>query len=102
MRSRFGKIVKADHSGDTAIAEFEPGVDDERIEVAQSELTKFLTDCIEKYKMCPPVFARRIGETTYTPFNPEFLPPQLKRNPKGMDRLLDVETVLIQQPIIGG
>lgn len=103
MQKRYGKIVKADHTGDTAIAEFEPGVENDQIKVAQSALTKFLMDCVEKHGGgVPPVFARRIGETTYTPFNPEFLPPQLKKNPKGMDRLLEVETVLIQQPLCGG
>ena len=102
MRERFGKIILPDHSGDQAIAEFDPGVDNDKIEIAQEKLTKFLEDCIERYGSTPPVFARRINETVYTPFNADFLSPKLKRDPNGQDSLLDVETVVIQRPMAGG
>ena len=89
-RARFGKIVRADHKGDTTIATFEPGVQNAAIEVAQDELTDFLNDCIDHHGSTPPVFARRIGEPDFTPFTPS------------VDKIIDVETILLQDPLVGG
>lgn len=112
MSKRYGQIVQATHNGDTLIAEFQPGVDsaDNRaaIVVAQKALTDFLNDCIERHGKTPPVFARRIGDADMKPFHLEGFPihkPSMKGVKPlklGEDRILDVETILIQQPLVGG
>lgn len=86
---RYGKIVRADHSGDTAIAEFQPGVETSE-KVAQDALTAFLNDCVSRYGKTPPVWGKRIGAESYSPFNRE------------TDRITDCETILLQQPLVGG
>ena len=88
--NRFGKIVTADHSGDTAIAEFEPGVDSPAAKVAQDKLTAFLNDCVTRYGKTPPVWGKRLGAESYTPFN------------RNTDRIIDCETILLQNPMVGG
>lgn len=87
---RRGKIVKPDHTGDTAIAEFTPGVNDERAAKAEQVLTDFFTDRQKRYGSDPRIFAKRPGATDYTPFT------------LGQDRVFDMETVLIQDPLCGG
>jgi hypothetical protein len=88
--NRFGKIIKADHTGDSTVATFTPGVENEASEVAQADLTAFLEDCITKHGRTPPVFGKRLGAGKYTPFIPD------------NDSIVDVETVLIMEPLIGG
>lgn len=90
QRDRRGKIVFADHTGDTAIATFEPGVENEAVTVAQDALTTWLEDCIARHGQHPPVFAKRIGDESYTPFR------------VGTDHIVQVETILIQDPLVGG
>lgn len=90
VKSRFGKIVKVDHSGDTTVATFEPGVENDAVVVAQAELDAFLADCNRRFCQTPPVFAKPIGKTDYVPFK------------VGTDRIIDVETVIIQYPLVGG
>jgi len=89
-KKRFGMIVKADHTGDTTVATFEPGVENDASVAAQAKLTSFLQDCLDRTNYHPPVFAKRIGEKAYTPFK------------SGTDNIVDVETILIQQPLVGG
>ncbi len=90
QQSRYGKIILCDHSGDTPVATFEPGVDNDAITVAQDQLTAFLADCVKRHNQHPPVFGKRLGAEKYTPFR------------VGDDAIVDVETIVIQRPLVGG
>jgi len=82
-----GIIRKMDHTGDSVLATFDTS-NQESIEVAQGELTKFLDDCVSRFGNKPPVWGRRIGE-------------------KGMDmidpsNISQCEEVVCQFPLVGG
>lgn len=83
------KIRLCNHKGDEVIATFDP-TDTASVKVAQDELTKFLGDCITRYGSEPPVFAKRIGDNRFTPFN------------RKSDDLAQVADMVLQFPLVGG
>jgi hypothetical protein len=83
------KIRKCDYSGDSVLADYNTE-DDTSVEVAQDELTKFLKGCVTQYGITPPVWARRIGEKDFDPFDPK------------RDDLRKVDEVICQMPMVGG
>ena len=82
------KIEKTDHTGHSTLAEFDTEKT-ETVKVAQTELEKFLADCVKQYGRTPPVWARRLGEKDY------------KQMEQGSD-LLQYDALLVQHPIVGG
>lgn len=85
---RRGKIYRMDHTGDSAICDFEPG-NAESCEVAQKSLESFLEACVKQYGSAPPVWQKRIGETEFELFN-------------AGDSIVDAEELLLQYPMSGG
>ena len=84
-----GKITKCDRTGDSVLA----GYDTEKVEtveVAQKELTKWLTECITKYGKEPPVFGQRMGQTEFVPFDTD------------KDSIKDFAEVLVHPGFVGG
>ncbi len=92
------KIWRMDHTGHSCTAEFDPEVA-ESVKVAQDKLTEFLTECITQYGSCPPVFARRCGETEFTAFE---IDRSDKSAPRITDNIVDVDEILLQYPLAGG
>lgn len=86
---RKGKIVRADHTGDSALATYEPGVENEASVVAQAELDKFMADCIRRFGAPAQVFGKTV-EGKSTIFNPE------------TDRIVDFETIMVAAPEVPG
>jgi hypothetical protein len=84
-----GRIVKCDKTGDSVVAEFDTAAP-ETVKVANDELTKFLKDCILKYGQEPPVWAKRVGEPDFSPF-------EHKKESVGL-----AEEVLIHPPLVAG
>lgn len=84
-----GKIRKCDHTGDSQLATFDTE-QPETVEVAQEALTDFLNDCVERYGIKPPVWARRAGQKDFDQFNPE------------SDSILEHDELIVQFPMVGG
>lgn len=75
--------------GDETVATFDPKVE-KTCEVAQDALTAFLDKCITEHGSEPPVWARRIGESDFGPFDGRH------------DDLTEVDDVMLQYPLVGG
>lgn len=88
--NRKGKIVRADHTGDSALATYEPGVVNEAATVAQAELDAFMDDCIKRFGRPAQVFGKRTMDGPATLFNPE------------NDRIVDFETIMVANPEVPG
>jgi len=79
-----------DGTGHTVIAEYEPTVETS-VSVADKALADFLADCVKTHGNEPPVWARRVmGTGDFDLFDPN------------ADNLVNVEEVVIHQPLIGG
>lgn len=76
------------HTGHTTI-------EAQTVEIAQMELTKFLDDCVRKYKSEPPVWVRRVNESDQSPMD------QLE-NPREDNLENIVKLVLQPAPLVGG
>lgn len=85
------RIQRMDGSGDSTIATYDPEVQ-ESVTVAQDELAAFLDDCVKQHGETPPVWARRCGQAT----------DSLDLFDPASDNLLDVDLVVIHQPLCGG
>jgi len=82
-------IRKCDHTGDSVLKEYDTE-DTASVKVAQEELKKFLEACVKHYGTRPPVWARRLGQRDFDPFN------------TAQDDLSQVDEVICQFPMVGG
>ena len=96
-----GVIRMQNHRGDEIVAEFNPA-DVKTCQVAQDKLTAFLDKCIKDYGSEPPVYAKRIGETDWTPFHVVDRPLRRQQEVLGTDQLQSVDEVLLHMPLVGG
>lgn len=84
-----GKIRRCDHTGDTTIAIFDSG-NQQSVEVAQKELTRFLESCIATHGNCPPVWAKQ-GNDDFSEIDP-----------KDIDSWRHAQEVIVHPMLIAG
>lgn len=79
-------IRKADHTGDTIIADYDTE-NAESVQIAEESLNAFFDNCIAKYGKKPTFWAKQIGHKNFTPWSGD---------------LLKVEDVVLFNPLCGG
>ena len=92
--SRICKIRRMDHTGDTIIATYDP-VDECSVSVAEEELNKFWSDCIDKFGPERGSAAALFGKLSDSE---EFLLIDRKQPVN----LRQYDELLVQMPLTGG
>lgn len=89
MKTYRCRIQRMDENGDSTVATYDPEVA-ESVTIATEALSDFFDECVKEYGVEPPIWARRVGCGSFDLFDPN------------ADNLINVDEVVIHQPLCGG